>query len=158
MFKSMFKKKEKGITVYSPCTGLFMNAEEIHDEVFSKGLMGPSFSIKPDSNIVYSPIEGEIGMVFPTLHALGIKGKDGIECIVHIGVDTVKLEGKGFEVMVNEGDKVLNGTPLVKVDFDYIRSNNYYDEVIIAFQNTTKFEFRVNEKEVNKDSVVAYCE
>lgn len=158
MFDSLFKKKDEGTVVYSPANGVFIKGSDIHDEVFSKGFMGETFAVKPDDNLVYSPLDGEVSMVFPTKHALGIKTKSGIECIVHIGVDTVNLKGEGFEILVKEGDKVSHGTKIAKVDFDFIRGKDLHDDVIVALQNTKNFEYKDIDGKLSPDTVVAHCE
>ena len=152
------KKKNDKISVFSPCNGEFIKQESINDSVFSSGMVGIGFAIKPSENTIYAPMDGEIAMVFPTKHALGFKCKDNVECIVHIGVDTVKLNGEGFSVLVNEGDVVKAGQPLVKVDFDKVRSSGYHDDVIVVLQNTKAFDLNSTFKTVKANELIATCE
>ncbi|GBU10733.1 glucose-specific enzyme IIA component of PTS [Erysipelotrichaceae bacterium] len=92
------------------------------DPVFSQKLMGDGYLIEPTNNIVVSPVNGVIQTVFPTKHALGILSDSGDEVIIHVGLDTVKLNGEGFTAFVVAGDKVVAGQKLLEVDFDLIRS------------------------------------
>lgn len=98
--------KEKKCYVYSPTVGKLMTLSEVDDPVFSTGMMGPGFAIDPISEEVFAPIEGKITSVFPTKHAIGIKTAQGMEVLIHIGIDTVDLNGKGFDVKVNIGDVI----------------------------------------------------
>jgi len=85
--------------------------------------MGEGFGINPTEGEVVSPIEGKVDNVFPTKHAIGLKADNGLELLVHIGLDTVQLDGEGFEVLVNSGDTVQVGDPLVKFNLEYISNN-----------------------------------
>ena len=86
-------------------------------------MMGEGFGINPTEGEVVSPIEGKVDNVFPTKHAIGLKADNGLELLVHIGLDTVQLDGEGFEVLVNSGDTVQVGDPLVKFNLEYISNN-----------------------------------
>ena len=86
-------------------------------------MMGEGFGINPTEGEVVSPIEGKVDNVFPTKHAIGLKANNGLELLVHIGLDTVQLDGEGFEVLVNSGDTVQVGDPLVKFNLEYISNN-----------------------------------
>lgn len=85
--------------------------------------MGEGFGINPTEGTVVSPIEGNVDNVFPTKHAIGLKAENGLELLVHIGLDTVQLDGEGFEVLVDSGDTVKVGDPIIKFDVEYIRNN-----------------------------------
>ena len=86
-------------------------------------MMGEGFGINPTEGEVVSPIEGKVDNVFPTKHAIGLKADNGLEILVHIGLDTVQLDGQGFEILVSSGDTVQVGDPLLKFDLEYIRNN-----------------------------------
>ena len=86
-------------------------------------MLGDGFAINPEENVVKSPCAGEIVQIFSTGHAVGIKTKKGLEILVHIGIDTVELDGEGFNKLVENGDKVKVGTPLIEVDLDFIKEN-----------------------------------
>ena len=124
-FKSKNKKnrmKVESQTVYATQNGTVLPLEEIPDEVFSQKILGDGVGIIPASSRVYSPVNGTVSQVADTLHAFSIVAEDGAEVLIHIGVDTVRLKGKGFKVKVKSGDKVAVGDILCKVDLDYIRS------------------------------------
>lgn len=120
-FFDIFKKKEEQIEFLIPLEGTVMQIDDIPDEVFSKKMMGDGFGIDPKGNKVYSPVNGEIASLFPTKHAIGIKTDDGIEVLIHVGIDTVNLKGEGFTADVNVGDKVKAGDLLIEVDFSSIK-------------------------------------
>ena len=86
-------------------------------------MMGDGFAIIPSDGTIVSPVDGTIINIFPTKHAFGILSDSGREILIHVGIDTVKLEGKGFEALVTENDRVEKGQPLLKVDLDYIEKN-----------------------------------
>ncbi|PLT27514.1 glucose-specific PTS transporter subunit IIBC [Peribacillus deserti] len=104
----------------SPLQGELKPITEVPDQVFSEKMMGDGFAIVPTEGTVVSPVDGTIVNLFPTKHAIGIESDAGREILIHVGIDTVKLEGKGFETLVSQGDKVKKGQPLLKVDLDYI--------------------------------------
>ncbi|WP_260980637.1 PTS sugar transporter subunit IIA, partial [Staphylococcus hominis] len=97
--------------------------EDIPDPVFAQKMMGEGFGINPTEGEVVSPIEGKVDNVFPTKHAVGLKAENGLELLVHIGLDTVQLDGKGFEVLVESGDDIKIGDPLIRFDLEYINNN-----------------------------------
>lgn len=126
MFKKLFgkgKEVNKEIEIYAPLTGEYINIENIPDPVFAQKMMGEGFGINPTEGEVVSPIEGKVDNVFPTKHAIGLKADNGLEILVHIGLDTVQLDGQGFEILVSSGDTVQVGDPLFKFDLEYIRNN-----------------------------------
>lgn len=126
MFKKLFgkgKEVNKNIEIYAPLTGEYVKIEDIPDPVFAQKMMGEGFGINPTEGEVVSPIEGKVDNVFPTKHAIGLKADNGLELLVHIGLDTVQLDGEGFEVLVNSGDTVQVGDSLVKFNLEYISNN-----------------------------------
>lgn len=126
MFKKLFGKGNevsKEIEIYAPLTGEYVNIEDIPDPVFAQKMMGEGFGINPTEGEVVSPIAGKVDNVFPTKHAIGLKADNGLELLVHIGLDTVQLDGEGFEVLVSSGDTVQVGDPLLKFNLEYINEN-----------------------------------
>jgi sugar PTS system EIIA component len=124
MFKKLFGKKEEvpaSIDIHSPLTGKLISLEEVPDPVFSQKMMGDGIAIEPTDGKVVSPVDGEIVQVFPTKHAVGIKAVNGAEILIHIGLETVSMNGEGFEAHVSEGKKVKVGDPLVTFDMDSVR-------------------------------------
>ncbi|MEG0451582.1 MAG: PTS system trehalose-specific EIIBC component [Coprobacillus sp.] len=112
--------KAKHINFISPIQGNVLKLEQVEDKVFSEGLMGEGYAVEIDKEEVIAPFDGEIIMTFPTKHAYGIKRSDGVEVLIHLGIDTVELEGQGFESYVEVGDIVKQGDLIAKVDLDYI--------------------------------------
>ncbi|MFJ3388019.1 N-acetylglucosamine-specific PTS transporter subunit IIBC [Lysinibacillus sp. NPDC086135] len=104
-----------------PITGDLIPLAEVPDEAFSSGIMGPGFGIHPTDGTVYAPFDGRVIMIFPTKHAFGLKSDTGVEILIHVGLDTVKLNGEGFEMIVSEGQLIQRGDPLLKVDFKIIK-------------------------------------
>ncbi|WP_422824280.1 N-acetylglucosamine-specific PTS transporter subunit IIBC [Xenorhabdus siamensis] len=118
------KSQEKAIlTLIAPVTGELVKLEDVPDEAFSSKLVGDGIAIKPTSDTVFSPISGTVVKVFDTNHALCIEADDGVEVIIHMGIDTVSLQGKGFERLVEEGVKVTVGEPLLKLDLEYLNTH-----------------------------------
>lgn len=109
------------ISVGSPLTGRVIPIEEVPDEAFASRAVGDGVAIEPEEEYLRAPEDGEIVMIFDTSHAIGFKTDKGVSILIHIGIDTVKLEGKGFEVFVSVGDKVKKGTPLIKMDLEYLK-------------------------------------
>ncbi len=95
---------------------------EVNDPVFSGKMMGDGFAVIPETGTISSPCDGEIVNIFKTKHAIIIRSTDGLEIIIHVGLDTVQLKGEGFEVVVDEGQQVKAGELLLKVDLDHIKS------------------------------------
>ena len=116
-------KVTKTIVVSSPITGLAADLSTTPDEGFASKMMGDGAAVTPVDAIVRAPEDGEVVFVFDTKHAIGFTTESGISLLMHIGIDTVKLEGKGFEVFVENGQKVKKGDPLMKLDLDYLKQN-----------------------------------
>ncbi|MBM7584242.1 PTS system glucose-specific IIA component [Bacillus pakistanensis] len=124
MFKKLFGKKEDApttVSIYSPLSGNLLPLEQVPDPVFSQKMMGDGLAVEPTDGKVVSPIEGEVMQVFPTKHAVGLKSKNGAEVLIHIGLETVSMEGKGFEAHVSEGSKVSVGDPLITFDMELVK-------------------------------------
>ncbi|WP_436340901.1 beta-glucoside-specific PTS transporter subunit IIABC [Lactobacillus johnsonii] len=124
----------------SPLDGELLPLSEVKDEVFSSGAMGEGVAIEPSQGVLYAPADGRVVMTFPTGHAIGIKTKDGAEILMHIGMDTVNLQGKGFETLVAKGDEVKAGDELVKFDIDEIHEAGYVVTTPIVVTNSKDYE------------------
>ena len=111
------------IDIYSPLTGRIVPLEQVPDDAFACKALGEGIAIEPTEEYVKAPDDGQVTMIFDTKHALGFLTSTGVYLLIHIGIDTVKLGGKGFETLVTAGDKVKKGTPLMKLDLEYIRAN-----------------------------------
>lgn len=116
-------KVVKSIIIASPVDGVAADITTAPDEGFAGKMMGDGAVVEPISDVVCAPINGEVAFVFPTKHAIGFLSEDGIELLLHVGIDTVKLDGEGFEVFVEEGTKVKKGDKLMKVNLDYVKAN-----------------------------------
>ena len=127
----------KGLTeeVYSVADGEVIALEQVKDPVFSQKMMGDGFAVEPENGNIVSPVSGTVSSVFPTKHALGLVTEAGLEVLVHIGLDTVSLEGKPFTVHVAEGQKVAAGDLLVTADLDAIREAGRETSTIVVFTN-----------------------
>lgn len=130
-------KSFKGITetVLSVADGLALPITEVDDQVFAAKMMGDGFAVEPDNGNVYSPVSGVITSVFPTKHALGILSDNGLEVLVHIGLDTVALNGVPFSAKVSEGDRVTAGDLLVVADLAAITSAERETTIVVVFTN-----------------------
>ena len=124
----------------SPLDGELLPLSEVKDEVFSSGAMGEGVAIEPSQGVLHAPANGRFVMTFPTGHAIGMKTKDGAEILMHIGMDTVNLQGKGFETLVDKGDEVKAGDELVKFDIDEIHSAGYIVTTPIVVTNSKDYE------------------
>lgn len=129
---------EKG-TVIQPVAGKMIPASEIPDPVFAGEAMGPSVGIVPTGELVYAPFDGEVMMLFPTKHAVGVRSNDGIEVLVHVGVDTVSMDGKGFEAFVEQGQAISAGDKLIHFDRNEIKDAGHPDTVIVVVTNGAEF-------------------
>ncbi|PHO08028.1 PTS sugar transporter [Thermoanaerobacterium thermosaccharolyticum] len=119
---NIFKKNCKKLLIKAPVDGDIVDIVEVPDEVFAQKLVGDGVAVNPKSDIFVSPANGVITTVFPTKHAIGIKTLDGIEIMIHVGVDTVKLNGEGFTTFINEGDKVKIGDKLLQINMTIVKS------------------------------------
>ncbi|MBO1304902.1 PTS glucose transporter subunit IIA [Enterococcus sp. 669A] len=128
------------IKIESPVKGTVYPISEVNDAIFSKELLGKGVAITPEDDTIYSPINGEVITVLESKHAIGLRSKEGIEILVHIGIDTVNLKGKPFEVFVKEGDQVSVGQKLIEADFKQIKEAGYDDTVILVVTNSENFE------------------
>lgn len=121
---NFFKKKNEA-KIYAPVDGKCIDIIDVKDEVFASKMLGEGFAVIPDNCMICSPSDGVITMIFPTKHAFGVRMKDGKDILVHIGIDTVNLGGKGFEILKTVNQKVKAGDPIIKIDKDYIESQHY---------------------------------
>lgn len=136
--------KNEEISIAAPITGEVVNYTEIPDGAFASGALGNGVGIKPDSEIVYAPFDGEIASVVDSRHAVGITGDNGVELLIHVGVDTVKMNGDGFECFVGMGDHVKKGDRLISFSRKKIEEAGYSDMVVVLVTNS--FEYAEVEK------------
>ena len=119
------ESNEKEIIISCPVKGKVVPLNEVPDETFSQEMLGKGVAIIPEQNQFYAPVSGEVSVVFPTGHAIGLTSEDGTELLIHIGLDTVQLNGECFHVKVQQGQKIKQGDLLVEVDLDVIKEKGY---------------------------------
>lgn len=141
----------KDVILKSPIKGEVLPLSQVKDEVFSSGLVGDGIAVEPTEGELTAPVAGEITMIFETNHALGLKTDNGAELLLHIGVDTVKMEGKGFQSFVKQGDRVKQGQKLVTFDIDKIKNEGFEATVICVITNNN-FEIKPSVKGGNISS------
>lgn len=117
------KKKKQEVEIAMPLAGEVVALEQVPDPVFAGKLVGDGFAVQPKDGVldVSAPVDGELSMVFDTGHAFGVKMPDGFEVLVHLGIDTVELEGQGYEILKKQGEKVQVGDVVVRMDVNKIR-------------------------------------
>ena len=154
--------KFKGITeaVYSVADGQAVSITEVKDPVFAQKMMGDGYAVEPVNGNVYAPVSGTVTSVFPTKHAVGILSDQGVEVLVHVGLDTVALNGAPFSTKVADGQHVQAGDLLLVADLDAIRSADRETTIVVAFTNSAEIKSvsLVNLGQVSKDSQVATVE
>lgn len=123
----------------SPIKGEVIPLTSVNDATFSSEMLGKGVAIIPQDNTVYAPISGEIVTFFNTLHAIGIKSNDGVEVLIHVGIDTVQLNGKYFKALAKQGQKISVGDPLLEVDFTGIKNEGYDVVTPIIITNSNDF-------------------
>ena len=149
------QNKNEVLEFVSPVEGKVMELSEVEDKVFSQGSMGNGFAVELTSGTVRAPFSGEVTVVFPTGHAIGMKRADGLEVLIHIGMDTVQLNGKGFSLHVKQGDYVSAGDVLVEVDLDYIKSEGKSLVSPVVFPNGQAVSLKVQGNIKTGQDVVA---
>ncbi|ELK47423.1 PTS glucose transporter subunit IIA [Halobacillus sp. BAB-2008] len=143
MFKKLFGKKSVEEQIVAPVNGKVVPLDEVDDPVFSQRMMGDGIAVEPSDGKIVAPVSGEIVQLFPTNHAIGIKTKSGVEVLVHIGLETVSMEGEGFEGHVKTGDHVDVGDHLITFDVELVKEKakstitpvviTNYDDIVDQF-------------------------
>lgn len=140
LFNSFFNKGKKGIQLYAPTTGQVIPLSQVNDPTFKQELIGKGVAILPSSSQIYAPCDGVITTLFRTHHALILTTDEGLQILIHIGLDTVKLNGKGFTLYVEEGQKVKQGTLLMHADLRFIKEKGYDPTIPMVICNSEDFE------------------
>lgn len=143
LFDKLLKKEENLKTfadseIITPVKGKLINVEEVKDPVFAQSMMGQSIAIEPADKDVVAPCNGTLEAVFPTGHAFGIRMADGTGLLIHIGIDTVSLNGEGFKVFKKQGDKVKAGEKVVSADFDLIKKKGLEASTMLIITEPTE--------------------
>lgn len=126
-------------TLRSPIVGEVVALSEVNDPVFSSGVMGQGIAVKPSKGVVYAPADAEIAIAFPTGHAYGLKTDNGAEILIHVGIDTVSLNGEGFEAKVSQGDRVRAGDIIGTFDSEVIAANGLDETTMVIITNTMDY-------------------
>ncbi len=137
----IFKKKENAkIVIASPVKGTAVGLDKVNDPTFSECMLGKGVAIIPKEGKIYAPADGEIGLMFDTLHAVSMTTKEGVELLIHVGLDTVKLKGEGFTGHVATGDEVKKGDLLLTVDLEAVKAAGYETITPVVVCNTDDYE------------------
>lgn len=146
--------------ITAPLDGKVILLSEAKDETFASGILGYGAAIIPSDGKLYAPVNGELISLFPTNHALGIRTEDNRELLIHIGIDTVKLEGKYFKAHVNQGQKISRGQLLVEFDHEAIRQEGYDTTTMVIVTGSTEQEMQLTGKGEVKhgDSLIYFNE
>ncbi|MGY3723890.1 PTS system IIA component, Glc family [Granulicatella balaenopterae] len=165
MFGFFKKKKEQkveeksGLTLYAVANGEVIPIDQVDDAVFSQKFMGDGYAVLPTDGNITSPCEGEVLNVFPTQHAVGIKTDDGVEILLHMGLDTVELNGEPFETVVKEGQRVTKDTVISTVDLAAIEAAGKKTPMIVALTNMDKIaNVTINPGQVSATDVIGHAE
>jgi PTS system beta-glucosides-specific IIC component len=134
--KNIIGGKKDGLSILSPLAGEVVPMSEVSDITFREGMLGDGIAIKPSAGRVVSPVDGTLNVVFQTGHALAVTSDDGVEILIHIGMDTVKLKGEHFSVHVSTGDRVKTGDLLIEFDIEGITSSGYDTITPVVIANT----------------------
>lgn len=135
------------ISINSPIVGEMLPLAEVKDEAFSTGMLGQGVAFEPSEGKIVAPFDGEVVSLFPTKHAIGLRCENGVELLIHVGLDTVQLDGKYFEALVKQGDKITRGQTLLTFDLEKIRKEGYVTQIPVVVTNTASF------KEVRHDNL-----
>ncbi len=154
----LFKKKKSASqvdTIYSPVDGRAIPLERVNDLVFSKKLLGDGIAFILEGDTIYAPCSGEIVMIAETKHAFGIKSNNGTEIILHIGLDTVNLNGEGMTLLVKKNTKVDKNIPILKIDRNFMNENNVDLTIILIIVKSSQVELSIEKNEhVKPTSIV----
>ncbi len=135
MFRNLFKKIDTSISLYGFVNGEVVQIENVPDPVFSQKMMGDGIAIQPSEGMIYAPCSGEVIMVADTKHAIGIKTQDGVEILLHIGLDTVALKGEGLEIFCKIGDQVEAHQKIAEISQDLLINPNINTISMLIFTN-----------------------
>lgn len=132
-----FKKKKENVDLFSVCQGQFKDISQVNDTVFADKIMGDGYAIIPKapSAQIYAPLKGEVLSIFPTKHAVTFKTPEGVEALIHMGLDTVALKGEGFEIHVEVGDKIDENTLLATMNVEFMQEQGKETDIIIVVTN-----------------------
>lgn len=156
--KSIIEDSATDITLYTPVKGQFMDLEDVPDDVFSKKMVGEGFAVVPENGDIYAGVEGQVVTVFPTKHAIGIHAENGADIMIHLGLDTVELNGEPFDVQVKEGDKVHKDTLVATMNIDKVTGGGKNPVVLMVITNSNDYMlggFKINKGDVSNAGTAA---
>lgn len=140
LFKKGKKEKVQKIKgFYSMIDGKSIDLSEVNDDMFSNRVLGDGIAVEPTSNVVVSPCNGKITLITDTKHAIGIENEDGVQVLIHIGLDTVRLNGQGFECLCKVDDEVKVGEPLVNIDRELLKKENISDVTMMVLVEQNEY-------------------
>lgn len=160
MFNFFKKNSTKEVKIVAPVSGKTIDLSKVPDAVFSERLAGDGIAIEPSGDVIVAPCDGELTLVFKTLHAFGLTLENGVELLVHIGIDTVSLNGEGFKQLAEAGTKVKAGTPIIEINREVILNKGYslITPVLITNMDLVK-DLKTNlDKDVSagKDEIISF--
>lgn len=127
-------------TICAPVTGRSVALEEALDPVFAQKILGDGIVIKPSEEVAYAPVNGKVTAMMRSGHGVGLQSDDGVEVLIHIGVDTMQMKGEGFETFVKDGETVKAGQPLIRFSKAKIKKAGHPDEVMVLVSNTVEYD------------------
>ena len=139
LFKDDKKENDALAEIVSPLSGEKIELEQVQDDAFSQGILGKGIGINPIDGVVMAPADGVVTALFPTLHAIGITTNQGVELLIHIGINTVELNGKYFKAFVKQGDKIKKGQKLLEFDMEKMKAEGYVMESPVIITNWDKY-------------------
>lgn len=138
--KKTSHRKQPPAVLCAPVSGTVIPMEQVPDEAFAAGAMGWCCGIQPDNGVVKSPLTGDVMQVADTYHALGVDGDNGVQIVLHVGMDTAEMHGQGFRCQVRGGQPVQEGEVLLEADLERIRAEGHSDVIVMAVLNSDDFE------------------
>lgn len=146
------KHQESELTLFSPLKGTVLPIEDSNDPMFASKAMGTGVAITPIDGTLVAPCDGKINLIFPTKHAIGLTSKEGVELLIHVGINTVQMEGEGFETLVNVGDSVSKGQPLLNFDLDIIKKHGYDSQTMLLLPETDENKVTIHTSQAANDT------
>lgn len=159
---SFFKKKEKRSFLAAVADGVSIPIEEVKDPVFSEKTLGDGIAVIPENGVIVAPCDGTLATITPTKHAFAMSSEDGLELMVHIGIDTVALNGEGFQTLAEVGEQVKKGQPVIQFDPAFMKEKNVDMTTILILLNGDEYQVKEmhHGKQMKKgvDTVIEYCQ
>ncbi|MEY8355567.1 glucose PTS transporter subunit IIA [Lachnospiraceae bacterium 54-53] len=152
-------QKQKKDHIFSPVKGKYVHLKDVADPTFSSGVLGAGFGVEPDADVILAPVEGTVSMVFPTGHAIGFPTDNGLEVLVHIGIDTVGLDGNGFEILKKQGERVMAHEKVIRFNRELIKKQGLDPTVMVVLTNGGEYEVKlISGEQVTEESELAVAE